>query len=223
MPRVRTPPTGPAALLHSAALRARFALASRSLRVLGASCGGARRHRYGAGMDLDWVPVLDHLELVAPPVAAALAQLSFADEVRVAAIDADLADTAAFCERYGVAPERSANCVIVAGKRAGETTYAAGLLLATTRLDVNGPARARLGARKASFAPLVDATQLTGMEYGGITAIGLPGWPVLVDSRVPLADGLVVIGSGIRASKLALPAARVGQLPAAELIDGLAQ
>ena len=174
-------------------------------------------------MDLDWQPVLDHLDLVAAPVAEALAQLPFADEVKVAPIDPELADTAQFCARYGVTPEQSANCVIVVGKRAGETTYAAGLLLATTRLDVNGAVRTRLGARKASFAPLAEAIELTGMEFGGITAIGLPGWPLLVDSRVAAAGGQVVIGSGIRASKLALPAARVAQLPAAELIGGLAQ
>ncbi len=174
-------------------------------------------------VELDWQPVLEHLDLVAPPVAAALLKLSFADEIRVAPIDPDLADTTAFCERYGVTLDHSANCVIVAGRRGGETSYAAGLLLATTRLDVNGSVRQRLSARKASFAPLAQATELTAMEYGGITAIGLPGWPVLVDSRVPQVSGLVIIGSGIRASKLALPAARTAQLPAAEVIDGLAQ
>jgi prolyl-tRNA editing enzyme YbaK/EbsC (Cys-tRNA(Pro) deacylase) len=171
---------------------------------------------------LDWRPVLDDLDLVAPAVAAALRDLPFVAEIQVAPIDPELADTAAFCERYGVTLEQSANCVVVAGKRSGETSYAAGLLLATTRLDVNGAVRARLAARKASFAPLVEATELTGMQYGGITVIGLPGWPVLVDSRVPATDGLVVIGSGIRGSKLALPASRVGELPGAEVIVDLA-
>jgi prolyl-tRNA editing enzyme YbaK/EbsC (Cys-tRNA(Pro) deacylase) len=174
-------------------------------------------------VNLDWQPVLDHLELVAKPVATALAGLVFADEIQVAPIDPDLADTAAFCDTYGVTLDQSANCVIVAGKRAGATSYAAGVLLATTRLDVNGVVRNRLDARKASFAPLAEAVELTGMEFGGITPVGLPGWPVLVDSRVPAVDGVVIIGSGIRASKLALPAARMSELPAAAVIDQLAQ
>ncbi len=110
----------------------------------------------------------------------------------------------------------------VAGKRAGVTSYAAGLLLATTRLDVNGVVRARLDARKASFAPLAEVVELTAMEYGGITVLGLPGWPVLVDSRVVAHSGMVVIGSGIRGSKLALPAARVADLATAEVIERLA-
>jgi prolyl-tRNA editing enzyme YbaK/EbsC (Cys-tRNA(Pro) deacylase) len=171
---------------------------------------------------LDWQPVLDHLDLVADPVAKALTELTFANEVQVAPIDPDLADTATFCDTYGVTLDQSANCVIVAGKRAGVTSYAAGVLLATTRLDVNGVVRQRLDARKASFAPLAEAVELTGMEFGGITPLGLPGWPVLVDSRVPLVDDLVIIGSGIRASKLALPAARMTELPAAEVIENLA-
>jgi prolyl-tRNA editing enzyme YbaK/EbsC (Cys-tRNA(Pro) deacylase) len=166
--------------------------------------------------------VLDRLDLVAAPVAATLATLSFAGEVLVAPIDAELADTAAFCEMYEVRPEASANCVIVAGKRAGEVSFAAGVLLAVTRLDVNGAVRNHLGARKASFAPLGDVVEATGMEFGGITPIGLPGWPVLIDSRVLDVGAPVVVGSGIRASKLALPAARLAELPAALVVQDLA-
>jgi prolyl-tRNA editing enzyme YbaK/EbsC (Cys-tRNA(Pro) deacylase) len=172
-------------------------------------------------VELEWRPVVDHLDLVAVPVAVALAGLPFADEIEVAPIDPDLADTAAFCERYGVSPDVSANCVVVAGKRAGQTSYAAGLVLATTRLDVNGAVRQHLGARKASFAPLADVVEATGMEFGGITPIGLPGWPVLVDSRI-VAGAPVVIGSGIRGSKLTLPAARLAELPAAIVLAQLA-
>ena len=110
---------------------------------------------------------------------------STVDQVLVAPIDAELADTAAFCEAYGVALDESANCVIVAGRRGEVTRYAACVVLATTRADVNGVVRKLLDARKASFAPMDDAVELTGMEYGGITPIGLPAdWPILVDARV---------------------------------------
>jgi prolyl-tRNA editing enzyme YbaK/EbsC (Cys-tRNA(Pro) deacylase) len=92
----------------------------------------------------------------------------------VAAIDPALADTAAFCEAYDVAPETSANCVIVVGHRGGEARYAAVMVLATMRADVNGIIRRELDVRKCSFAPMHEAVALTEMEYGGITPVGLP-------------------------------------------------
>lgn len=159
---------------------------------------------------------------VSASVAAALATWGSADQVRVAAIDPDLSDTAEFCARYGVEPLDSANCVVIAGKRQGETRYAACVVLATTRADVNTVARQRLDVRKASFARMDDAVERTGMEYGGITPIGLPeGWPILVDAAV-LDRPAVVIGAGIRAAKIALPGALLAELPGAEVVEGLA-
>jgi prolyl-tRNA editing enzyme YbaK/EbsC (Cys-tRNA(Pro) deacylase) len=141
----------------------------------------------------------------------------------VAAIDPALADTAAFCETYQVPLDVSANCVVVAGKREGEIRYAACVVLATTRADVNGVVRRALDVRKASFAPMADAVELTGMEYGGITPIGLPeSWPILVDSRV-IATPHVIIGSGVRHSKIALPGPALGALPGARVVEGLAR
>ncbi len=169
---------------------------------------------------LDWTPDLDRL--VAQPVLDALAGWPRAGDVRAAAIDPELADTAAFCDEYGVEPADSANCVVIAGRRGDLTRYAACVVLATTRADVNTVVRRRLDARKASFAPIEDAVTLTGMEYGGITPIGLPApWPVLVDAAV-LERDVVVIGSGLRRSKIALPATALADLPAAEVVDGLA-
>jgi prolyl-tRNA editing enzyme YbaK/EbsC (Cys-tRNA(Pro) deacylase) len=145
-----------------------------------------------------------------------------ADQVMVAPIDPELADTAAFCAAYGVAPEESANCVVVAGRRGGEVRYAACVILATTRADVNGVVRRYLDVRKASFAPMEEAVRLTGMEYGGITPIGLPAsWPVLVDARV-VATPHVIVGSGVRHSKIAIAGPALGALPGAEVVDGLA-
>jgi hypothetical protein len=54
-------------------------------------------------------------------------------------------------------------------RRAEREWFAACLVLATTRADVNGIVRKHLGARKISFAPMDNAVSLTGMEYGGIT------------------------------------------------------
>jgi prolyl-tRNA editing enzyme YbaK/EbsC (Cys-tRNA(Pro) deacylase) len=173
-------------------------------------------------------PAMSRLDLLAAPVAAALevwpAEAPIdGDQVLVAPIDADLADTAAFCEAYGVTLGESANCVIVAGRRGEITRYAACVILATTRADVNGIVRRHLDVRKASFAPMDDAVRLTGMEYGGITPIGLPqSWPVLVDARV-VATPHVIIGSGVRHSKIAIAGPALGALPGAEVIDGLAR
>ncbi|WP_409329123.1 YbaK/EbsC family protein [Trujillonella humicola] len=168
---------------------------------------------------LTWLPAAAHPELLGGPVAAALPALGSAGWV--AAIDEDLADTAAFSEAYGVPLAVSANCVVVAARRSGETTLAACLVPATTRADVNGLVRRHLGARKASFAPQDVAVAGSGMAYGGITPVGLPAdWPLLVDAVVAAA-GLVVVGSGTRGSKLAVPGPVLAALPGAEVLDGL--
>jgi prolyl-tRNA editing enzyme YbaK/EbsC (Cys-tRNA(Pro) deacylase) len=168
---------------------------------------------------LTWLPAASRPDLLGEPVAAALPALP--GPAWVAAIDEDLADTAAFTDAYGVPPEASANCVVVAARRAGQTTLAACLVLATTRADVNGLVRRHLDARKASFAPQDVAVAETGMAYGGITPLGLPpGWPVLVDAAVAAGE-LLVVGSGIRGSKLAVPGDVLARLPGAQVLEGL--
>ncbi len=108
--------------------------------------------------------------------------------------------------------------MVVAAKRGGEVSYAACMVLATQRADVNGTVRRHLGARKTSFAPMDEATGLTGMEYGGITPLGLPeGWPVLVDEAVD-AEAEVVVGSGVRRSKLLVPGKLLADLPDAAVL-----
>lgn len=169
------------------------------------------------------VPALTRRDLLAPAVADGLAGLPEADQfdVGVAEIDPTLADTAAFCAAYGTPLDASANCVVVAGKRSGELRYASCVVLATTRADVNGLVRRLIDARKASFAPMADAVELTGMEFGGITPVGLPAcWPVLVDRAVADAAA-VVIGSGLRRSKLVVPGRLLGELPGVQVCEGL--
>jgi prolyl-tRNA editing enzyme YbaK/EbsC (Cys-tRNA(Pro) deacylase) len=182
------------------------------------------RHMIGT---LSTEPALDRPDLLAPPVVAALEAWTSRNEwtgppVLVAEIDPDVADTAAFCARYEVPLDVSANCVVIAGRRGQETRLAAVVVLATTRADVNGVVRRRLDARKASFAPMDLATSESGMEYGGITPFGLPdSWPILVDRAVADTD-LVVVGSGVRRSKLVVPGAALTRLATAETVEGLA-
>lgn len=169
-------------------------------------------------------PVAARPDLLAPPVVAAFDRWpgpTPVTECFVAEIDPDLADTAAFCARYGVGPDRSANCVILAARREGRSWYAACVVLATTRVDVNGLAKRHLGASKISFAAMEAATAATAMEFGGITPVGLPGdWPILVDDAVAAADR-VVIGSGLRRSKISLPGAALAGLSNAVVLASL--
>lgn len=170
---------------------------------------------------LDLAPALDRPDLLAEPVLGRLQQWSRAAQVQVAEIDPALADTEAFCASYDIDLAASANCVVVAGRRGEQVRLAACLVLATTRADVNGVVRRRLDVRKASFAPLERAVEETGMEYGGITPVGLPPqWPVLVDPAV-VAAAQVVVGSGLRRSKLVLPGSALPHLPGVEVLSGL--
>jgi prolyl-tRNA editing enzyme YbaK/EbsC (Cys-tRNA(Pro) deacylase) len=166
-------------------------------------------------------PVAFASQLVAPATFASLEHLGWASLVGVVEIDPALSDTRSCQVAYGLPPTGLANCVVVAGKREGAERLAACVVLATTRADVNGTARRHLDVRKASFVPLERAVELTGMEYGAINPIGLPDqWPVLVDGRV-VETPVVLIGSGLRRSKLLLPGSLLAKLPNAEVIDGL--
>jgi prolyl-tRNA editing enzyme YbaK/EbsC (Cys-tRNA(Pro) deacylase) len=167
------------------------------------------------------LPAAEHPDLVAAPVADALAGWAGAAEVAVVAIDPDLADTAAMSEAYGVPMSDGANCVVVAGRRGGEERTAACLVRADTRADVNNLVKRSLDVRKASFLPMERAVEETGMEYGGITPIGLPEtWPVLVDSAV-VDLPYVLVGSGRRRGKLLVPGKAFAELPGAVVLEGL--
>jgi prolyl-tRNA editing enzyme YbaK/EbsC (Cys-tRNA(Pro) deacylase) len=170
-------------------------------------------------------PAPDSLDELVAPVADAVRNWSGsvpAEQIVFVDTDPQWADTAVFVQHYGEELlQQSANCVVVAGKRGGETTLAACLVLSTTRVDVNGVVRKQLGARKASFASMDTATGESGMEYGGITPIGLPAqWPLLVDSAV-VDLPYVLVGSGRRRGKLLVPGKAFAELPNAVVLEGL--
>ncbi|WP_210602249.1 YbaK/EbsC family protein [Brevibacterium oceani] len=159
-------------------------------------------------------------ELLAEATANALSTVT--GDVEVFAIDPEIADTAALLDAADLPPATSANCVLVAGSRSGEERIAACMVLANTRADVNKRVKKLLDVRKASFLPLERAVTESGMEYGGIGPIGLPeNYRVLIDSRVAEATELI-IGSGIRGSKLLLSGSALASLPGAEVVEGLA-
>lgn len=165
------------------------------------------------------LPAVDHPELLGAPVAAALADWPPAAELAVAEIDPELADTAACAAAYDLPLDAGANCVLVAGRRAGEERIAACMIRTDGRADINNVVKRLLDVRKASFLSMDRAVAESGMEYGGITPIGLPAdWPILIDTSVADTDWLV-IGSGIRSSKLATSGPDLARLPGAEVLD----
>ena len=143
-------------------------------------------------------------------------------DYEVVPCDPLLADTAAFCEAYGYGLDESANAIVVVGK-SEPRTYAACLVLANTRLDVNGVVRRRLGAKKASFASADDTIELTGMRIGGVTPFGLAGkLPIWIDSRIMDLDR-VIVGGGSRARKLLVAPAALAALVGVEIVADLAK
>ena len=134
--------------------------------------------------------------------------------------DPELADTAAFCEHYGYELDESANTIVVASKRP-PGQYAACLVLANTRLDVNKRVRGLMEVKKLSFAPADVTAEVTGMIMGGVTVFGLPeDLPLYVDSRI-MDREWVIVGGGSRSLKIKVPPAAltaVGGIP----IDDLA-
>jgi prolyl-tRNA editing enzyme YbaK/EbsC (Cys-tRNA(Pro) deacylase) len=153
-------------------------------------------------------------------VQGALARLGIVHEVM--ACDPQAADTAVFCARYGIAPEDSANTILVASKKEPRR-YAACVALATMLLDVNHRVRELLGEKRLSFANAEETIALTGMLVGGVTPFGLPdGLPVFVDEAV-MSRPTVILGGGGRSTKLKLAPAELLKLPEAQVVSGLAR
>jgi prolyl-tRNA editing enzyme YbaK/EbsC (Cys-tRNA(Pro) deacylase) len=143
------------------------------------------------------------------------------EEIWVTPINPEFADSTTFCEQYGVDPMKGANCVVVEAVRGENRTLAACLIPVNCRADLNNVARKTLNVRRVSFAPLEEVIAATGMEYGGITPLGLPqAYSILIDSRITAMDRLI-IGGGYRKSKLSVPGQALGELPNAIVIENL--
>lgn len=135
-------------------------------------------------------------------------------------IDPAYADTAAFCEHYGVALDRAGNTIIVASKK-GPKRFSACVVKATTRLDVNHAVKKAMNVAKVSFASAEETLALTGMMIGGVTVFALPAdLPILVDAKVMALDW-VILGSGSRSSKVRISPAVFTRVPNATIVPGL--
>ncbi len=183
-----------------------------------------REPRTAAGVDTAtrfWLPLPSMTADTDPGRAALEAALAGRGDHELFGCDPALADTAAFCAAYGFAMEDSANTIIVVGKGA-EPVYAACVVLATHRLDVNRAIKTRFG-RKASFASPDETRAITGHAIGGVTVFGLPATlPVWVDAAV-LGRDRIVLGGGSRSWKVIAPPSILLTLPGVEVVEGLAK
>lgn len=151
-----------------------------------------------------------------PRVRESLEQYGLAYEVL--ACEPHLADTAEFCAHYGISPDEACNAIIVVIKTTPRG-YAACLVRADTKLDVNRKLATLLGTKKLSFASAEETAELTGMMIGGVTIPGLPpSVPIHVDSRVMERDRIIV-GGGNRSSKIRLAPSELLKLPNAQVSD----
>lgn len=173
--------------------------------------------------NLKFLCAREHPELMSSTVAEMVLDCMYGDKIGVVEINPDSSDTSTFCKEYGVKMNQTANCVILEAKRSDRTWLAACVILGNTRADINGLVRRTLNARKISFASMEKAIVESGMEYGAITPIGLPKtWCILVDKAVTDLE-YVIIGSGIRKSKLAIPGHAFISINNMKIIENLAE
>ena len=167
---------------------------------------------------------LNHKDLLAEPVLEHLSKPEYSqyiNQVFVSEIDPGFADTAEFCNFYDIGLDISANTIVIEAKRAGNIWHCACNILATTRADINKIIRKHINAKTASFASMDFAVSKTKMEHGGIGIIGMPkDWPILIDSKV-LDHEYVIIGSGIRGSKIAITPNALIKITYATVIENM--
>ncbi len=136
--------------------------------------------------------------------------------------DPELADTEIFVKHYDYALEDCANTIVVKSK-SGEPKFAACIVLAHCRLDVNHTIRKKLVARRVSFAGAEETQAITGMTLGGVTAIGLPdNLPLWVDSAV-MDREQIVLGGSSRDCKIIISPSIFNHTDNTEIVTGLAK
>ncbi len=162
---------------------------------------------------------IDRSAKIEERVGEVLASLGLPYEV--VQIDPAYADTAQFCERYGFPMEQSANTIIVGSKKEPRQ-YAACVVKATTRLDVNHTVRKLMGVPRLSFATAEETMALTGMMIGGVTVFALPdGMPIYVDEAL-MSCPYVILGGGSRSTKIRIAPEVFTRLAGTRIIAGLA-
>ena len=159
------------------------------------------------------------------PVVSTSVQMTLKTlEIRYEVIECqpDLADTVLFSSHYGFPLTHCGNAIIVAGK-SEPRLYAACVVQAAARLDVNRTVRTLLEVRKASFASPEETQSVTGMTIGGVTVFGLPDdMPIYLASELRGLD-YVILGSGTRSGKLKIDPSELTKLPNAVFVERLSK
>lgn len=173
---------------------------------------------------LTFQPAKNNPQLLAKPVQNALKRLhnlASLGNISVAEINPEFSDSIGFCKKYNIPQNQGANCLIVEAKRGNEKKFAACLVPINSRANLNRIVRKHLNARQVSLAPKDFAVSATGMEYGSITIIGLPSdWQLLIDESLVHLPYLI-IGGGLRISKLLIPGNVLKDLPNATVLPEL--
>ncbi len=158
------------------------------------------------------------LELLHPTVKEVL--LSCNINAAAMSCDPSLADTVEFCAHYKFSLDQTCNTIIAAGK-GNPPKFACCVILASCKLDVNKAVCRLLEIKKCSFAGAEQTKELTGMEIGGVTPLGVSSMPIFVDARV-LEKQSVVLGGGNRTSKLLLAPIELKKIENLTFVDELA-
>ena len=159
----------------------------------------------------------EELNELHPSVVQALHNLNI--DYKVMQCDPQMADTAAFCEHYSIPAERTCNTILGAGK-IEPIKFACCVILANCKLDVNKKVCQLLGVKRCSFATAEQTREVTAMQIGGVTPVGIPPIPIYIDSAV-MANPEVVLGGGNHSTKLLLNPSELLKLPLAEVVAGL--
>ncbi|HUP62471.1 MAG TPA: YbaK/EbsC family protein [Thermoanaerobaculia bacterium] len=139
-------------------------------------------------------------------------------DYEVLACEPELADTAAFCEHYGISPSEACNAIVVVLKT-NPKQYVGCLVRADTRLDVNKRVSELVGVKRLSFASAEETAELTGMLIGGVSIAGLPATMPLYIDKLVMEQPRVIIGGGNRSSKARLDPRELLKLPNANVAE----
>ena len=174
-------------------------------------------------MKLEFKEIAENKDLLPIQVYEIIRDFDREGLVKAAKIDPAFADGESLSREYEVPYEMELNCLIVEGQRGDTVKYAALVVPYGKRANMNAKVRTPLDVKKVSFADLNYVCEVTGMEYGSITPVGLPeGFMILIDESIFLQKE-VIVGSGKANGKLLLPSDLFKKMDNCIVVEGLAK
>lgn len=136
-------------------------------------------------------------------------------------IDPEFADTYEFCKKYNYPINKSANTIIVCSKKE-PVTFAAAIISASTKLDVNHRLKELMSVGRISFAKPEQTKELTGMMIGGVTLFGLPKNLNIYADKQLLDLDYIILGGGGRTTKIKISPNVLKEIKQVQIIENLA-